>query len=89
MEVIHFNGYGQPRNPEHGTGTIALLIQYRQVDVVRVELLGPNENGPALEHALNGAELKPRVNDYISKIFPQGLKKNITCVLVCPPEIAE
>ena len=88
MKIIKFNGYGQPEDPAVCTGTIALLIEPEGVSIVRIELLAPDEYGPALEHALNEAELAKRATAALSSAFPNGLPQERHWVVSCPSDIA-
>jgi hypothetical protein len=88
MQIIEFNGLGQPCDPRFGSGTIALLVQGARVSVVRVEVLPPDSYGPSLEHALNEMELVHAASQTVHDAFPRGLDASRHWLLVCPPEIA-
>jgi len=88
MQIIDFDGNGRPSDPDVGTGTIALLVQREWLSVVRIELLPPEDFGPALEHALNDAKLEHRVRAALDNAFPRGLSQERGWVLKCPPDIA-
>lgn len=88
MQIIEFNGLGEPLDPRFGTGTIALLVQPAWVSVVRVEVLPPDDFGPSLEHALNETELAHVARLAVHEAFPQGLDPSRDWLLACPPDIA-
>ncbi|WP_338846316.1 hypothetical protein V8J88_21470 [Massilia sp. W12] len=88
MEIIEFNGLGQPRDARYGTGTIAILVQGASISVVRIELLAPEEYGPSLSHARNDMELQSAVRQSLANAYPKGLDSSRHWVLTCPEEIA-
>jgi len=88
MQIIEFNGLGEPDDPKVTTGTIALLVQESTISIVRVELLAPEQFGPSLEHATNEAQLESLARIAISNAFPNGLDADRHWVIECPPEIA-
>ena len=88
MEIIEFNGLGQPRDARHESGTIAILVQGASISVVRIELLPPEDYGPSLSHAQNDLELQSLVRHALAKAYPKGLDSSRHWVLTCPKEIA-
>jgi hypothetical protein len=88
MQIIEFNGLGQPRLNHITTGTIALLIQQERIGIVRSELLTPEEYGPALHHAVNNSELQLEVHQTFANVYPSGLPSESHWLLECPVAIA-
>lgn len=88
MQIIEFNGLGQPRDPRFSTGTVAVLVQAESVSVVRIEVLPPDSYGPSLEHATNEVELAHAARKAVCNAFPSGLDASRDWVLECPSEIA-
>jgi hypothetical protein len=88
MQIIEFNGLGQPRDPRFSAGTIAVLVQAATVGVVRIEVLPPDSYGPSLEHAMNEPELAHAARKAVNDAFPSGLDTSRDWVLECPAEIA-
>jgi hypothetical protein len=88
MQIIEFNGLGEPRDPRFGSGTIAILVQDASVSVVRVEVLQPDAYGPSLLHATNDELLEHAVQNALRDAFPSGLDPSRDWVLECPTEIA-
>jgi hypothetical protein len=58
LEVLEFNGLGQPKNQMVASGTVALLWEEGAVSIVRINILPPDQYGPELDHATNEAELR-------------------------------
>lgn len=58
LEVLEFNGLGQPKNQKVASGTVALLWQEGAVSIVRIKILPPDQYGPELVHATNEDELR-------------------------------
>ena len=88
MQIIEFNGLGEPKDPRVTTGTIVLLVHESKISIVRVELLPPEQFGPSLEHAKNEALLESLARIAISNAFPNGLDADRHWTIECPPEIA-
>ena len=53
MDLVSFNGLGQPTDSETRDGDILILVQGRKVGIVRLDLCESEEYGPEFEHALN------------------------------------
>jgi hypothetical protein len=87
--LISFNGSGQP-SPRHiASGHVALLVQGEKKEVVRIELLPPDDFGPRLDHAVNQEALRKAVETFWRSLDVSGLTPDRDWMLDCPRAVAE
>jgi hypothetical protein len=88
MRIVNFDGLGRPKATGIEDGSVLILVQGDEVSVVRVELLPPEKFGPALEHALNDAELVDEARRAVRAAFPAWLSAERHWTLEAPAELA-
>lgn len=88
MERVEFNGLGQPQDAVTRDGDVLILVQGRDVSIVRLEILSPDEFGPSLDHALNERELESEAFSLVAKLDPSLLCGDRHYTLRCPPDLA-
>ena len=87
--VINFNGLGHPSAKHIASGHVAILVQGETKEVVRIDLLPPEEFGPRLHHATNQDALKEAVERYWQSLDVSSLASDRDWVIDCPKAIAE
>ncbi|MBA3539207.1 MAG: hypothetical protein H0T79_06235 [Deltaproteobacteria bacterium] len=85
MRIVRFNGLG--RAPGIETGHVLVLVQGDAVSVVKVEIVGPDDHGPVLTHALNESELVDELRSALRQAFPTGLSDEQHWLVECPTSI--
>lgn len=88
LSVISFNGLGAPSPAHIATGHIAILVQGRKKEVVRIELLSPEEYGPHLHHATNQEKLNDDMEKFWKSLDVLHLERGRDWIVDCPPAIA-
>ena len=87
--VIEFNGLGEPTNLPVTSGHIAILVQGEKREVVRIELLAPDEFGPRLHHATNQALLAEDVERFWGSLDASELTDERDWIIDCPKDISQ
>ena len=75
-QVIEFNGLGRPNPPGIAKGHVAILVRRQTSEVVRIELLPPEDFGPVLHAARNQGELRKEVEAWPETLDPRELTAN-------------
>lgn len=87
--VVRFNGLGRADDQTIVTGSVLLLVQGGNVEVVRVQLLPENDYGPELTHASNQASLRDDAVNAIRRHNPELLASDRAWTLTCPVSLAK
>ena len=66
-----------------------ILFQGDKKEVVRIEIVPPDEYGPRLHHATNQEELRREVSSYWQALDVGGLSGDRDWVIECPSAIAQ
>lgn len=86
--VISFNGLGAPSPAHITTGHVAILVRDGKKEVVRIELLPPEEYGPRLHHATNQEQLSEEVERFWRTLDVMHLEGERDWLVDCPEAIA-
>ena len=87
MKRVRFNGAGESDDHETETGSVILLVQQGEVEVVRVKLRA--KFGVELTHAANQRWLAQEAKAAIARTFPEALTSETAWTVTCPPAIAD
>ena len=88
MRIIEFNGLGKPMQPDICTGKVLILLQQEHCEIVKLEILPPEEFGPCLHPAKNTEELKGQALALIRKIHPNCIESERHWIFECPDDIS-
>lgn len=87
--IIEFNGLGRPTTLPIESGHVAILVQNGKREVVRIELLSPDDYGPRFHHATNQPALAADVEQFWSSLDTRELVIDRDWVIDCPKHISQ
>lgn len=85
--VLQFNALGRPTTIPIISGHIALLVQGHKKEIVRIELLSPDEYGPELHHATNQELLRSDVEKFWNSLDTSALSHDRDWIIDCPQDL--